>query len=107
VRVEHEAVAQAQGAHVAAAMLGSDGPYREVPYFWTDLADWASLEYVGAAATWDREVVRGSMDEGSFCVMYADGDRLVGCAAVDRADDLAAATKAIGAGGSAGGLLDP
>ena len=55
VRIEHEEVAAAQGRHAARAMLGSDEPYREIPYFWSDLADWATLEYVGAA----RELGRG------------------------------------------------
>ena len=38
-------------------MLGSDEPYTEIPYFWSDLADWCSLEYVGPAQDpeWDRD----------------------------------------------------
>ncbi len=99
IRVEHEAVAEAQGAHVAAAMLGSQDKHTEVPYFWTDLSDWATVEYVGPAASWDEEVVEGSMEDGSFSVVYRDGGRVVGCAAVDRPDDLEAARKAIAAGG--------
>ena len=99
IRVEHEAVAEAQGAHVAAAMLGSEDDHTEVPYFWTDLADWATVEYVGPAAKWDEEVVEGSMDEGAFSVTYRDGGRVVGCAAVDRPDDLEAARKSIAAAG--------
>ena len=38
---------------------------REIPYFWSDLADWCTLEYVGPAASWDEEVVRGSIEDGS------------------------------------------
>ena len=37
-------------------MLGAAEPYREVPYFFSDLADWASLEYVGPAEDWDEVV---------------------------------------------------
>ena len=55
LRIEHEEVAAAQGRHVARAMLGSDEPFADVPYFWSDLADWATLEYVGnASAGWDE-----------------------------------------------------
>jgi hypothetical protein len=36
-----------QGAHVARNMLGEDADYEVVPYFFSDLADWAGLEYVG------------------------------------------------------------
>src|SRR3712207_5903096 len=56
LRVEHWDVALQQGRHAAAAMLGSDEPYREVPYFFSDLADWASLESVGPAEDWDDVV---------------------------------------------------
>jgi len=98
LRVEHEAVAEAQGAHVAGAMLGSEDEHTEVPYFWSDLADWASIEYVGPAAEWDEEVVEGSMEDGSFSVVYRAGGKVVACAAVDRPDDLEQARKAIAAG---------
>ena len=47
--------------------------FAEVPYFWSDLADWATVEYVGAGGAWDREVVRGSFDDGEFAVFYLDG----------------------------------
>jgi len=99
LRVEHEAVAQAQGASVAAAMLGSEADHTEVPYFWTDLADWASAEYVGPAGSWEEEVVRGHMDSGEFSVLYLDGGALVACLSVGRGADLKAATAVIGAGG--------
>lgn len=99
LRVEHEAVAQAQGESVAAAMLGSTEDHTVVPYFWTDLADWASAEYVGPAGTWDEEIVRGSFDSGEFSVLYLDGGSLVACASVGRSDDLEAATEIIAAGG--------
>ncbi|HSI79804.1 MAG TPA: NAD(P)/FAD-dependent oxidoreductase, partial [Solirubrobacterales bacterium] len=59
LRVEHWDVALQQGRHAARGMLGEDEPYREVPYFFSDLADWASLEYVGPAARWDEVVWRG------------------------------------------------
>ena len=42
-----------QGMHAAKNMLGADADYDVVPYFFSDLADWASLEYVGPAADWD------------------------------------------------------
>lgn len=99
LRIEHEAVAEAQGAHAAAAMLGSQDKHTEVPYFWTDIADWGSLEYVGPAPEWDEEVVRGSFDDGEFAVLYLDGDKLVACVSSGRSEDLEAATKLIAAGG--------
>lgn len=111
LRVEHEDAAERQGETVAAAMLGSTADHTAVPYFWTDLSDWATIESVGPASSWDDEVVRGSMEEGSFSVLYLDGGRLVACAAVDRGEDLEAATAIIAAGGELRGsreaLADP
>ncbi len=91
LRIEHEEVAAAQGRHAARAMLGSDEPYAEIPYFWSDLADWATLEYVGPAELWDEEIVRGDPAAGEFSVFYADGGRIVAALAVGRSDDLEAA----------------
>jgi 3-phenylpropionate/trans-cinnamate dioxygenase ferredoxin reductase subunit len=88
LRVEHFEVAAAQGRYAASAMTGDPGPYDEVPYFWSDLADWATLEYVGPAASWDREVVRGSFDSGEFTVFYLDGGRVAAALTVGRSDDL-------------------
>ena len=79
VRIEHWEVASAQGRHVARAILGDASPYREVPYFWSDLADWATVEYVGLGATGDREEVEGEVKPGeAFTVTHFDGDRMVG-----------------------------
>jgi 3-phenylpropionate/trans-cinnamate dioxygenase ferredoxin reductase component len=88
LRVEHFEHAAAQGRYAAAAMTGDPGPYDEVPYFWSDLADWATLESVGPAASWDREVVRGSYESGEFTVFYLDGGRVAGALTVGRSDDL-------------------
>src|SRR5690606_5027900 len=70
LRVEHEEAAAAQGRTVAANMLGAGQEHLDAPYFWTDLADWATLEYVGPAEAWDEEVVEGDLDSGSFSVSY-------------------------------------
>jgi len=88
LRVEHFEVATAQGRAAAAAMLGSAEPYREVPYFWTDLSDWAGLEYVGPAERWDREIVRGSFDDGDFTVFFLDGDQLAAALTSGRSAEL-------------------
>ena len=69
-----------QGMHVARNMLGEDRDYDVVPYFFSDLADWASLEYVGPAAEWDEEVWRGYRDAGEFSVWYLSDGRVAGCA---------------------------
>ena len=106
LRIEHEEVAIGQGRHVARAMLGADEPYAEIPYFWSDLADWATLEYVGPAAAWDEELVRGDPAAGSFSVFYVDGGRVVAALAVGRGEDLDAARAFIADGRSAAAVGD-
>src|SRR6185312_3310123 len=63
LRVEHWDVAFNQGKTAALNMLDRDQPHDVVPYFFSDLSDWASLEYIGPANEWEQEVVRGSIDD--------------------------------------------
>jgi 3-phenylpropionate/trans-cinnamate dioxygenase ferredoxin reductase component len=98
VRIEHFEVAREQGRAAAAAMLGTRRPYAEVPYFWTDLADWATAEWVGTAEAPDREIVRGSVDDGAFSIFGVAGGRVVSALAVGRGEDLAHAQRLIAAG---------
>ncbi len=98
IRVEHTEHAQAQGRHVARSMLGAPEPYAVIPYFYSDLADWASLEYVGPAAAWDDEVVRGSLVDGSFGVWYLQEGRVAGALSVGGGLDLDAAQELIRSG---------
>lgn len=99
VRIEHWDVAMQQGRHAARGMLGEKEPYRVVPYFFSDLADWASLEYVGAGRDWERVVFRGNREEGSFSAWYTDGEgAVVAALAVDRGEDLQEARRMIDEG---------
>lgn len=92
VRIEHHEVAAAQGRCAARNLLGESEDFTEVPYFWSDLADWATLESVGPAVDgWDAEEVLGSLESGTFTVRYLKEDRLVACMTSGRAEDLDAA----------------
>ncbi len=88
LRIEHWDVAETQGRTAALSMLGRDQPHDVIPYFFSDLSDWASMEYVGPAYTWDEEVVRGSIEDGAFTVFYLDGGRVAAALSVGRGDDL-------------------
>jgi len=98
VLVEHWDVAFSHAKTVALNMLGKGEPHQAVPYFFSDLADWASLEYVGLAHEWDREVIRGSLDEGKFTVFYLQQDAVQAALSVGRSEDLAHARSWIAAG---------
>ncbi|MGN6188462.1 MAG: NAD(P)/FAD-dependent oxidoreductase [Conexibacter sp.] len=95
IRIEHWDVAFNHGKTVALNMLGQEVEHDVVPYFFSDLADWASLEYVGPAQRWDREVVRGSLDDGEFSVWYLSGGRVEGALSIGRSDDLEHARRLI------------
>jgi 3-phenylpropionate/trans-cinnamate dioxygenase ferredoxin reductase subunit len=88
LRVEHWDVAFNQGKTAALNMLGRDQPHDVVPYFFSDLSDWASLEYIGPAPQWEQEIVRGSIDEGEFSIFYLHDGRVAGALSVGRSDDL-------------------
>ncbi len=95
LRVEHEDVAMRQGATAARNMLGAGVDHDVVPYFFSDLADWTSLEYVGPAESWNEELVAGSIEDGAFCVYYLDGGGVVGALSVGGFDDLERARELI------------
>ena len=102
VRIEHWDVAFNQGKTAALNMLGKDVPHAEVPYFFSDLADWGGLEYVGPAFEWDEEIVRGSLSDGSFTIWYAHGGRVRAALTVGRSDDLDHARRLISSGAQLG-----
>ncbi len=106
LRVEHWDVALQQGRHVAATMLGSEEPYQELPYFFSDLADWASLEYVGPAYDWDEVVFRGDVDSGEFSAWYLKDGRVKGALSVERSEDLIHARRLIEDGADVSGSRD-
>ena len=86
IRVEHWDVAFNHGRTVACNMLGQDVAHETIPYFFSDLADWASMEYVGPGTS--EPVIRGSMEDGDFTAFYLDGGRVTAALTVGRSDDL-------------------
>ncbi|HEX4735498.1 MAG TPA: FAD-dependent oxidoreductase [Thermoleophilaceae bacterium] len=92
LRIEHWDVAFNQGKTAALNMIGRNVNHEEIPYFYSDLADWSSMEYVGPGK--GRTVVRGSMDDGEFTAFYLGDDGVVTAAlTVGRSDDLEAARR--------------
>jgi 3-phenylpropionate/trans-cinnamate dioxygenase ferredoxin reductase subunit len=106
LRVEHWDVAVNQGRTAALNMLGREQPHDVVPYFWSDLADWASLEYVGPALDgWDEEVVRGSLADAEFSIWHVKDGRVAAALAVGRSDDLEHARRLIVSGADVSGRI--
>jgi 3-phenylpropionate/trans-cinnamate dioxygenase ferredoxin reductase component len=86
LRVEHWDVAFNHGKTAALNMLGRGVEHDAIPYFFSDLADWSSMEYVGPGS--GEPVVRGSLEEGSFTAFYVDDGRVTAALTVGRSDDL-------------------
>lgn len=99
IRVEHEEVARAHGETIARGIMGSGAPHAVVPYFFSDLADWVSLEYVGPALSWDQEVVQGEPANGdsraSFAIWYLERGAVRAMLSVNGGGDVAAASELI------------
>jgi 3-phenylpropionate/trans-cinnamate dioxygenase ferredoxin reductase component len=93
LRIEHWDVAFNQGKYAALNLLGQQKEYDVVPYFWSDLADWTSMEYVGPAAEWDEVWIRGSMADANFAAFYIKDGRVMAALTVGRSEDLAVGSR--------------
>jgi NADPH-dependent 2,4-dienoyl-CoA reductase/sulfur reductase-like enzyme len=71
VRVEHWATALNQPVTAAAALLGEDTSYTELPYFFSDQYD-LGMEYIGYApkGSYDQVVVRGDLAKREFVAFW-------------------------------------
>jgi hypothetical protein len=64
-----------------------DTPYGVLPYFFSDIGYWTSLEYLGRGSgdAW----IDGSMNDNDFAAYYTDdAGRLTACLTVSRSEEL-------------------
>jgi 3-phenylpropionate/trans-cinnamate dioxygenase ferredoxin reductase subunit len=73
IRVEHYDNAIKMGEHVADGITGSPAVFDDPHWFWSDQYD-SKIEMAGYAPTWARMVVRGSLEERSFCAFLLDDE---------------------------------
>ena len=83
VRIEHWVVAERQGQHVARAMLGSDAPYHDAPFFWSVHYD-MTISYVGHAPGYDSVEVFGSIDANDAAVAFRKNGKTLAVATLNR-----------------------
>lgn len=76
IRVEHFDNAIKMGETAARNMLGAGETFADPHWFWSDQYD-SQVQTAGVAATWDRTVVRGSIEDRSFCAFLLDADGVV------------------------------
>lgn len=82
-RIEHWRTALQQGMTAGRNLAGGARPFRSVPFFWT-MQFGVGLGYVGHAASWDDEIVHGSLADRDFLAFYLRDGRLLAGAGVGR-----------------------
>jgi 3-phenylpropionate/trans-cinnamate dioxygenase ferredoxin reductase component len=88
VRVEHFDNALKMGATAARNALGAGEVFDDPHWFWSDQYE-HQIQMAGFAPTWDRMVVRGSLEERSFCAFLLDEAGIVrGTVSLDRPRDV-------------------
>jgi 3-phenylpropionate/trans-cinnamate dioxygenase ferredoxin reductase subunit len=96
IRLESVQNAIEQGKAAAGTVAGQPRPFDEVPWFWSDQYD-LKLQIAGLALDYDATIVRGNMQENSFCIFYLAGGRPVAVDAVNRPRDFMLARKLVAA----------
>ncbi|MBI3647301.1 MAG: FAD-dependent oxidoreductase [Actinobacteria bacterium] len=76
IRVEHFDNAIKMGETAARNMLGRGEVFDDPHWFWSDQYD-SQVQMAGFAPTWDEMVVRGSLEDRSFCAFLLDRDGVV------------------------------
>jgi 3-phenylpropionate/trans-cinnamate dioxygenase ferredoxin reductase component len=97
LRLESVQNAQDQARAAGLAIAGSIGPYKSVPWFWSDQYQ-AKLQIVGISRNFDEQALRGSVSEGTFSIFYFSKKKLIAVDSVNRPGDQFAVRKLIAAG---------
>jgi 3-phenylpropionate/trans-cinnamate dioxygenase ferredoxin reductase subunit len=80
---------------VAARLTGDAKPYDGLPWFWSDQGP-DKLQIAGLTTGYDRVVVRGDCDQGSFSAFCYKSGQLVGIESINRASDHVFGRKILG-----------
>lgn len=91
-RLEHFDNAQRQGEAAAKSMVGKAEALDTVPFFFSDQYEF-SLIYRGNALSWNKVVIRGIPDKGSFSAFYLKDRRVLAVCSVNRYAESVAATQ--------------
>lgn len=97
VRLESVQNATDQAKLAARTIVGREGDYAAVPWFWSDIGD-MKLQMVGLSGASDRHLLVGEPEENRFCVFHFAGDRLMSIDSVNRPGDHMLGRKMIAAG---------
>jgi 3-phenylpropionate/trans-cinnamate dioxygenase ferredoxin reductase subunit len=108
IRLESVQNAHDQAASAVKHILGRAEPYDAVPWFWSNQYD-LRLQTVGVSAGCDQNVLRGSMADRSFSVVYLRQGRVIALDCVNATKDYVGGKKLIlvGAAPDRAKLADP
>jgi NADPH-dependent 2,4-dienoyl-CoA reductase/sulfur reductase-like enzyme len=84
-RVEHWDNAVKQGQYIARRLTGEPEPFKNIPYFFSDVFD-LSYEFWGDTAGAERTEYRGDIHSTSFSVWWLKGNKIVAAFAMNRPD---------------------
>jgi len=94
IRLESVQNANDMASCVARGIMGDAQPYAALPWFWSNQYD-LKLQTVGLAMGHDAEVIRGSVEERSFSVVYLKEGRVIALDCVNRTRDYAQGRKLV------------
>jgi NADPH-dependent 2,4-dienoyl-CoA reductase/sulfur reductase-like enzyme len=95
IRLESVPNALEQARCAAATLNGKERRNDGVPWFWSDQYD-LKLKMVGLSQGYDRLVLRGSVQAGSFCAFYLKGRHVLAVDTVNRVPDFMVAKRLVG-----------
>ncbi len=84
-RVEHWDNAVKQGQYLARHLSGEAEPFKNIPYFFSDVFD-LSYEFWGDTEGADRTEYRGDVNSSSFSAWWLKGTKVVAAFAMNRPD---------------------
>ena len=94
LRVESVQNASDMATTVAKVLCGQDAAYNSLPWFWSNQYD-CRLQTAGLSVDYDQTVVRGSVAEAKFSLVYCKDGRIVAIDCVNNTKDYVQARKLI------------
>jgi 3-phenylpropionate/trans-cinnamate dioxygenase ferredoxin reductase component len=94
VRLESVQNAVDQAKTIASVITGAPKAYAELPWFWSDQYT-LKMQTAGLAINHDQTIVRGSMADNSFSVLYLRNGQIIAIDAINAIKDFLAAKNMI------------
>lgn len=94
IRLESVQNAHDMAACAARGIMGDQQPYDALPWFWSNQYD-LKLQTVGLSLGHDAEVIRGSLEDRSFSIVYLREGRVIALDCVNRTRDYAQGRKLV------------